>query len=265
MTFNDLLKKEHVDPRRVVVLRHRPNEPGIRRVLPWLAAERPEMFNAYQQTQGPRLESAMQRMVGSGFVASFIGDAPGRAVFVGLYSIVASKRLTFRQYWNIPAYVAMKEFGLRGWTNADARKFELWFDLVKTGFYQHWQGKLILKWPPPERSWWRRAHRNEIQVGAVLDDSVFGATMPNWSALELSWADLDVLPTAWRAALSQRRGIYYIFDASDRKGYVDLVRPDSIRPLGNGMFEAITLCGERIVGYPSRARRPATCPHCLAA
>jgi hypothetical protein len=52
-------------------------------------------------------------------------------------------------------------------------------------------------------------------------------------------------------------------DPDDKR--VHLVRPDSIRPLGNGLFEAITLCGERIVGRPSRDRRPATCPHCLAA
>ena len=52
-------------------------------------------------------------------------------------------------------------------------------------------------------------------------------------------------------------------DPDDKR--VHLVRPDSIRPLGNGLFEAVTLCGERIVGRPSPDRRLATCPHCLAA
>ena len=52
-------------------------------------------------------------------------------------------------------------------------------------------------------------------------------------------------------------------DPNDRR--VHLVRQETIRPLANGMFEAVTVCGERIVGYPSRDRRPATCPHCLAA
>lgn len=55
----------------------------------------------------------------------------------------------------------------------------------------------------------------------------------------------------------------YLEDSNDRR--VHIVRPDSIRPLGNGLFEAVTLCGERIVGRPSPDRRPATCPHCLAA
>jgi hypothetical protein len=34
------------------------------------------MFNAYQQTQGRALENTIQSMVGSGFVAAFIGHAP---------------------------------------------------------------------------------------------------------------------------------------------------------------------------------------------
>ncbi len=51
-------------------------------------------------------------------------------------------------------------------------------------------------------------------------------------------------------------------DPNDR--LVHLVRPDTIRPVGNGLYEAITVCGVRIVGYPSRDSRPATCPHCLA-
>ncbi len=50
MTLNDLLTGRGVDPRQVVVMRHRPREPKLNRVMPWLAAEHPEVFNAYQQT-----------------------------------------------------------------------------------------------------------------------------------------------------------------------------------------------------------------------
>ena len=44
-----------------------------------------------------------------------------------------------------------------------------------------------------------------------------------------------------------------------------LVRRDSIRELGNGLVEGVTLCGKRIVGYPSRDPRPALCQHCVLA
>lgn len=57
MNLNDLLVREGIDPQSVVVLRHRPHEPELYKVLPWLAAEKPDVFNAYQQTQGERLQA----------------------------------------------------------------------------------------------------------------------------------------------------------------------------------------------------------------
>jgi hypothetical protein len=44
--------------------------------------------------------------------------------------------------------------------------------------------------------------------------------MPEWDAINLTWEELRALPTRWKSALSQWRGIYYIFDSSDGKGYV---------------------------------------------
>ena len=44
--------------------------------------------------------------------------------------------------------------------------------------------------------------------------------MPEWNDIELTWADLGVLPAQWESALSHWRGIYYIFDISETKGCV---------------------------------------------
>ena len=96
----------------------------------------------------------------------------------------------------------------------------LWFELTLTDFYTTWKGKLIMSWPPPERAWWRRAHRNELSVLALLEESAFDAAMPEWDELALTWEDLRVLPTRWKSALSQWRGIYVIFDHDDGKSYV---------------------------------------------
>jgi hypothetical protein len=220
MNFNDLLLDQHIDPRQVLVLRHRPNAPALNKVLPWLASERPDTFNAYQQTQGERVERAMQAMTGTGYVASFIGQEPGKALFVGLYSIGKSKTLSRQEFWRVPAYVELKAFGMRGFADESSFASVLWFDLALTDFYAHWKGKLIVGWPPPERSWWRRAHRNEIPVVAVLEDSALDSDIPRWDEIEVTWEELGVLPTGWKSALSQWRGIYYIFDTSDGKGYV---------------------------------------------
>lgn len=162
----------------------------------------------------------MERLKGSGYVASFIGREPSRALFVGLYSIEDSKPLTYKEFWQVPAYVEMQAYGIKGWTSQEKRKTVLWFDLVLTDFYAHWKGKLVVGWRPPERAWWRRAHRNEFPVLAVHEESVLDAGMPEWDAIKLTWEELKALPKSWKQALSQWRGVYYILDASDGKGYV---------------------------------------------
>jgi hypothetical protein len=220
MNLSDLLSKEDIDPSQVFVMRHRPFEPELNKVLPWLAADRPDVFNAYQQTQGAKLEKAMRALQGTGYVASFIGHEPGKALFVGLYRIADSRPLTLPEYWDVPAYAEMKKFGMKGFTADQGRSSVLWFDLVPTDFYAHWKGKLLVGWPPPERSWWRRAHRNDFPVLAVLEDSALAARMPRWNEVLLTWEELGVLPSRWRAALEQWRAVYYIFDSSDGKGYV---------------------------------------------
>jgi hypothetical protein len=78
MNLNDLLLAKGIDPKHVLVLRHRPPEPKLNKVLPRLAAEEPDVFNAYQQTQGEKLEKAMQAVTGTGYLASFIGHEPAK-------------------------------------------------------------------------------------------------------------------------------------------------------------------------------------------
>jgi hypothetical protein len=135
VTLNDLLMAKDINPENVLVFRHRPNEPELNKILPWLAAEKPDYFNAYQQTQRERLERVMEALTGVGYVASFIGREPGKAIFVGLYSIASSRPLSFKAFWEIPAHIAMKPFGMKGWHTVDAKRPKiLWFDLVLNDF-----------------------------------------------------------------------------------------------------------------------------------
>jgi hypothetical protein len=62
--------------------------------------------------------------------------------------------------------------------------------------------------------------RNVIPVHAILEDSALDAAMKNWDELDLTWNQLAILPKRWQAKLAEWRGIYYIFDKSDGKGYV---------------------------------------------
>jgi hypothetical protein len=159
----------------------------------------------------------MLKLAGSGYIASFIGHAPGKALFVGLYEIGDDNRKHSQEEiteW----YRILHQYGSRGYVFERPRVI---FDLKgPTEFCISWQGKLIVEWPPPERSWWRRAHRNRMPVHAILEDSALVQGMPDWRELVLSWQDLEVMPTQWREALRHWRGVCYIYDVSDGKGYV---------------------------------------------
>ena len=220
MDLNLLLKSKGIDPHEVIVMRHRPKEPKLAKVIGWLAAERPELFNAYQQTQGAKEEAGLLRLVGKGYVASFIAHGAGRALFVGLYRIGETTTLTADDYWKVPAYVELKEFDMQGFVPEAGRKTILWFDMSLTEHFVDWMGRLVIGWSPPDRSWFRRAERNVLPVIAINEDSLLESVVPEWDAINLSWNELSVLPSKWRSALSHWRGIYFVFDASDGKGYV---------------------------------------------
>jgi hypothetical protein len=84
-TLNDLLLKQGIDPAQVIVMRHSPKEKKMRKVMPWLVHEKPEVFSAYQRSRSGLVENALNHLAGSGYLASFIGLKPGTAVLAGLY------------------------------------------------------------------------------------------------------------------------------------------------------------------------------------
>jgi hypothetical protein len=217
MELTDLLRKAHIDPTQVLVLRHSPSkEPEITKMLPWWAAERPELFNAYQQTQTEKPEKAFQKRK---YILSCIGHQPGKSLFVGLYAINGWEVLTSEAYWQIPEHQELKTFGMRGLESGRASCLRFDLTLDKT-FYPTWKGKLVLEWPRG-RGWWRNAHtQNSFPIQAILEESILIRAMPRWNEIMLSWKELSSLPVSWRAALSRWRGVYYLFDMLSGKGYV---------------------------------------------
>ena len=61
LDFRTLLELAHIDPAEVLVVRHVPVEKSMKRVLPWLVVERPDLFRAYQQIQWTTVEKAIVR------------------------------------------------------------------------------------------------------------------------------------------------------------------------------------------------------------
>ena len=122
----------------------------MRKVLPWLVHEKPDVFNAYQQKHSGKQEAALEKLLGKGWIASFIGIKAGQAVFAGLYKIEGARPVNYEEFWSMPVNQLLKSLGMADWGKMYRRKRRLWFDLVLQPVYAEWVGKLVISWPPPE-------------------------------------------------------------------------------------------------------------------
>lgn len=217
LEFNDLLIKAGIDQTKVLIMRHRPFEPELRRVFAWVAADRPDLFREYQAVQYPRAEKAMSR---AEFIASFIGLDPARAVFVALYEVGRATTLTRDEFWAIQENIELRALGMSGLSGDDDRENVLWFDLRNSDVFKDLAGRLEIIWSGGERSWFRWADRNHFPLSAIHASSVLERDMPDWNVLVLRWRELSALPASWAARLAEWRGIYLIVDESDGRAYV---------------------------------------------
>jgi len=219
MTFNEMLKEKNIDPAEVLVLRHRPQERVLNKALPLLAESRPDLFNAYQQTQTPRVEKAMSK---AKYVASFIARKSNRAMFIGLYRMNGGTSITRQDCMLKPESKALLSYGMKDHTdNPKHKQSYTWFDLsLEDTFFPHWKGKLIVDWPAPSIVWARWAKNARLPFRAILNESALLPPMPTWNNFILTHAGLKDLPLRWQVALSAWKGIYYIHDTFDGRGYV---------------------------------------------
>lgn len=215
LDFVSLLPSIDIDPARTLVVRHVPVEKSLKRVLPWLVVERPALWRAYQQIQWESLEKAMIR---GRYVASFIGQEAGTATFAGLYEIGASTALDIAGYNDFPGNSELMALGMGG-RAADAPDC-LAFDLRPLPHFDDWVGRLSIQWPKPYQKWWRWGSSGRFPVLAIERESRFVRRMPGWQDIVLTQAEIRSLPAPWKAALSQWRGIYFVYDTGRRAGYV---------------------------------------------
>lgn len=217
MDLADLLRTSGIDPAHVLVVRHRPWEPKLANILPWLAGHRPDLFNAYQSTQNPRAESSFRR---AAYIGAFVARENNQAIFAGLFKNVGYRELSLDGFVREPGYDELVELGMMPSSEEDQREVFLRFDLQLTDVMSDWRGKLVLDWPLPARAWTRWGDRNIFKIAAVLEDTLFEPAMPDWRNIDLSWKELKVLPSSWRAAFNEWRGIYLIFDTIGGGRYV---------------------------------------------
>ncbi|RMF34990.1 MAG: GIY-YIG nuclease family protein [Alphaproteobacteria bacterium] len=221
MDLKDLLRIHgcEADAREhTVLLRHRPYELRLRRAMPWIIEERPELFEVYQSVPG-RPERSLLR---AKLMVSFLGLHPGKAHFIGLYRIRGYRKLDCETFWAIPENHELHRLGYIGLTPEEAKDtgFRYQFDFELLPFHTEWRGRLVIDFPPPERAWFRWVDRGKFPVHAILEESAFAAPPADWREIDLAFDELNTLPGSWRSRLGEWRGIYLIFDESDRRMYV---------------------------------------------
>lgn len=217
LTLNDLLRLSDIAPGSVLVFRHRPSEPKFNKIFDWLVAERPALFDCYQSTHGPRTEAALAN---AQYLASFIRHKPGTALFVGFYEITSKRRISMEDYAERLDHKELLRLGMTGIRHGDADDSLLEFTLARTPWHHEWRGRMIVRWPGLERSWYRWGHRNEFGIEAIAPESLLIPPIGPWDTLAVEWRELALLPSSWAAQMSQWRGIYLILDQSDGKQYV---------------------------------------------
>lgn len=213
--FRTMLELVDIDPAEVLLVRHTPIEKSIKRIMPWLVVERPDLFLAYQRIQWKSLEKAMTR---ARYVAAFIGEEKQAATFAGMSRIGNSKTLDHEGYNNFPGNAELMKLGMSG-RDPDMGNC-LAFDLEPLDHYADWVGRLVITWPKPSRQWWRWAKSGDFPVASIDPESRFVRAMPHWADLVLSWHELQNLPGSWCSALAHWRGIYFIYDVVRKAGYV---------------------------------------------
>ena len=214
MDLKDIVKKHGLPLDKVVVVRHKPKEKELLKVLPWLVGERHDLFNAFQSFQAKQVEASIKK---ARYIASFITHGSGTALFVGFYERCGEQEITESDFFAIREISEMVEkFGIKGF---DSRPTALRFDLQLLDACRDWSGRLVIGWPP-DRAWCRWLANAEFPMVALYEESRLVIGIPSWQELVLSWQQLQALPASWRTKLGEWRGVYFIFDTSDRKGYV---------------------------------------------
>lgn len=215
LSFNDLLRFNDIDPANVLIMRHQPQEPTLRRAFYWIAVTRPDLFNQYQSVHYERQEKQLSKAT---YLASFIGNRPRKALFVSLCKNNGAREIDYKQYWKIKANKELRAYGMRGFDGS--RPSVLLFDLKPMNVFSDWKARLMIDWTGGERSWTRWASENTFAVEAITEKTALEPKMPAWDEILLDWSELRELWPSWRTALSSMRGVYFIFDRTDGKGYV---------------------------------------------
>ncbi|WP_165905272.1 GIY-YIG nuclease family protein [Rhodovulum euryhalinum] len=209
-----------LDPSDVSVILHTTNLRPLRRMLQYLAAERRDLFDAYQAVHSDQATSTLR---GRELVATFLPFEEGRLLFEGVYGIAAAEERPTAEIYANPAYRELEEvFGATDTgpdRNVALRDRQVHFTLEPRDELADLRGRIVIP-VPVGRTYVRIATRLEAHVLTILETPAFVPPPPAWDEFVIAGGLMRSLPRDWSERLRQWRGVYLIVDETDGARYV---------------------------------------------
>lgn len=221
MELRDILLAAGLTLSDVAVLLHVSDKPRLHKALPYLAAEKPELFDAIQNQHGPGVEATLKTRR---FMASFVNVRSDEYVFAGIFAVTGSRFHTMAELDADPNHQFLQQLyghtvfvelgrttGLRG---------RLVFDLVRQEILSALIGRLVVRKPIGTRSYRFLAENLAAPVVEISREPRLTPPPPPWQDFVVTATELKDLPHDWRAELARWRGVYLIVDEENGARYV---------------------------------------------
>lgn len=216
MNFHAILGTIAVPRKDIAVMLHVSDRVKFQRVLPVLAAEHPELFDAFQNQHGPNVEATLMKR---GHVASFVNIRADEFAFVGLYRITDRVFRSMAELDADPHRTRLREkFGEVSFVELGeqtGRKGRVVFSLSLCPELGELRGRLLIRKNQAPRQYRFLAENIDAPVIEISRDSLLVPPPPDWRDFIIEAGDLESLPSGWKARLAGWRGVYLITDTGD--------------------------------------------------
>jgi hypothetical protein len=220
MEFTHLLQIAGLPASDVALCLHKPGDPRERRILAMWAAERRDLFDAYQSTHPAGPEATLKRRP---VLASFVPRKDGTHLFCGLWDRRGWAWATNAELDADPRFaemrVALGHAGFAAEWSSKGFEERARFDLVPRTELADLDGRLAVA-DPGGRAYMRLAETTPLRVVEIAAHAAYVPPIPSWRHLTLSAAEVRALPAEWAQRLREWRGVYLITDEADGSRYV---------------------------------------------
>ncbi len=203
LRFNTLLKQEGIAPEDVWLLRHQDKRSEKGKTPYELWRYKRSAFEHYQRAQsptnGPRLKAP--------YWASFVVSRDGDTLLAGFYSCVYQGPNTEVHPWAHAE--GQDEVGTRDT-----------YQLIPDKRLADLVGRLVIDWGASEKAWIQRSDRQDKIVLQITKDDPPDPPFPGAAHFVGQLSRIEGLPLAWKAVLSNSKGVYLLTCPTTREQYV---------------------------------------------